>query len=262
MLKLFAGNTEIEINFWSFPGGERGVKLLNFSSNVPMEVSIQLDFKNSNDLIDLLLLVDCVKSNMNFSKLTLNIPYFPYARQDRLNSGESFSLRVIANLIKSCGFDKVVVVDPHSDVLAGMFPSGMLEIVTQEEVLVELIKNKGYKKFALIAPDAGASKKTQKIAMKLGGVSVIQANKIRNMETGKISGTAIDSSEFGWYDNLIVCDDIIDGGATFIELGKIIRKEYSGGLHLVATHGIFSKGITVFDGIFDSVEVYNDMRGI
>jgi ribose-phosphate pyrophosphokinase len=60
---------------------------------------------------------------------------------------------------------------------------------------------------------------------------------------------------------ILIVDDICDGGRTFIELAKKLRPMTTGKIKLLITHGIFSKGIEVFDGIIDEVLVINNIGG-
>ncbi len=242
----------VDVNWWTFPAGERGVRILD---DVHKNATIVVKYESSTDLIDMCLLVNALRHD-GVENITCEIPYFPYARQDRVSySGESFSLQVAAQIVNSCNFTKISILDPHSDVLAGMFAPGVLEVIEQWHTLYSLVESNG----ALISPDAGALKKIYPLA-KAKNMPVIEASKKRDPKTGEISGTSIDLSEVVKYDTLYVVDDICDGGRTFIELGKEIRKAFTGTLKLVVTHGIFSKGMEVFDGIYDDVRCYNDMR--
>lgn len=263
MIKLFGGNKFIDFKSWTFPGGERNVKILE-----PTDIdryksfTIHCIFEGSEDIIDIMLLVNAVRNINRATHLRLCIPYFPFARQDRvMTAGEPLALQVMVNLIKSCKFDEVEVWDPHSDVLASMFEPGTLLIKTQEELMKDTIKKycTPNEHVALISPDAGASKKIYKLAKTLGW-SVIEANKVRDVATGQITGTKIDTEALQAYDRLIVVDDICDGGRTFIELAKVITKHTEARLELYVTHGIFSKGREVLEEYFDRVECINSLE--
>ena len=69
----------------------------------------------------------------------------------------------------------------------------------------------------------------------------IRADKKRDPSNGEITGTVVYSEHLGSQDVLIV-DDICDGGRTFIELAKELRHLTTGRIYLYVTHGIFSKG--------------------
>lgn len=261
MIKLWGGNKNIELNFWTFPGGERNVKIVD-----PEEIlrfksfTVICDYRGSNDLIDMLLLVNAVRNVSRFTQLRLFMPYFPFARQDRVMTvGEPFALQVAANLIRSCNFTEIEVWDPHSDVLAGMFDPGTLLIRTQWELWEKSLFSEYDRNDILISPDAGALKKIYKLAGKTG-LRVVEATKIRDVSTGNIVETKIDVAALETASRCYIIDDICDGGRTFIELAKVIRNGgYTGELELCVTHGIFSKGKEILNEYFDAVTALNDM---
>ena len=101
--------------------------------------------------------LDCFKSN-GVIKHTLVIPYLMGARSDRLlHSGDSFDLQVIANLINSCGFQRVQVFDPHSDVSIALIKN------CQEISNKALLEEYALPESVLVCPDAGAAKKTENL---------------------------------------------------------------------------------------------------
>ena len=83
---------------------------------------------------------------------------------------------------------------------------------------------------------------------------MLTATKVRNTITGEITGTRLDDPDQSakGRDCLIV-DDICDGGRTFIELAKVIRQQGPARGYLYVTHGIFSNGLGIFQGLTDGV---------
>lgn len=193
------------------------------------------------------------------------IPYFPYARQDRvMTDGEGLSLRVAAKMINQCNFKWVEVWDAHSDVLAAFFPEGVLHAIPQHELVIDHPDFRADSVDAILSPDAGASKKIYKLAKKLN-VPVIECGKKRNVVTGEIIGTTIGNlpDDHQNLKNIWVFDDICDGGATFLNLAKAFKeaypdKEYT--LNLFVTHGIFSKGLTILSDYYSNVLAVVDLR--
>ena len=222
-----------------------------------------VNFESNEDLIDMLLLVNAVRNTFPSVRMWLRMAYFPYARQDRVMvKGEALSLQVAVELVKSCNFDMVEVFDPHSDVLAGMFPAGLLKIRTQDELWETPVKNIGYNNMILVSPDAGALKKIYKLAQRTG-LPVLEAGKTRDVATGNIVATKVNYHDFGPSPTLVVVDDICDGGRTFIELAKELKKWYNDSkLVLCVTHGIFSKGKELLEEYYDEVLEINDMRKV
>jgi len=181
--------------------------------------------------------------------LKLILPYLPYARQDRvMNSGESLSIKVMCDIINSLKFETVEIADVHSDVSLALLNNVINK--EQYEFVGKLAKNWLGTPY-LVAPDAGAIKKTMKIAQKLNW-PMVRADKTRNVTTGEISGSVVYTEHIGDHDFLMV-DDIFDGGRSFLELAKVLRPLTNGRIYLYVTHGIFSKGLDICQGVIDHI---------
>lgn len=259
----FRTEVEVPVKFWTFPGGERGLAITDTKKlRGAGDLEIMCHFRGSDDIIDIIMLVNAIRQELGIvMNIFLNIPYFPFARQDRVsNPGEPNALQAIAAVINSLKFTGIVFSDPHSDVLESVLTPGTALALRQWEVWTNdnlCITGNPNIKTALVSPDAGASKKTHKVAQAVG-VDVIQAHKLRDTKTGAISGTWINEHDLNHYNRLIVVDDICDGGRTFIELAETIRRfDYKGQLDLAVTHGIFSKGVAVVQEHFDNIFVIN-----
>jgi len=275
MIKLASGKHDEILKWWTFPGGERSVRI-ETDINPSREAMIECLFKSSDDLIDILLLNNALR-NLGVKDITLSMPYFPFARQDRVMvKGEPFALQVAAQLINSCGFTKIIIDDPHSDVLAGMFAPGLLEVRPQWELWGAVIGKElridesrkyddmaeSYPNSCLVSPDRGALPKIYKLAKKTNQ-PVIEAGKQRDVESGEIIATTIDKEAVLRYNTFFVVDDICDGGRTFLELGKVIKEiKPDAKLVLCVTHGIFSKGKEVLKPMFDEVLCINDLSEV
>ncbi len=244
-IQIKKGNLRLDYKYFVFSGGEISVKLdtsnlLFFYDKSPYTIVARI--QNANDAMAIAFIKDAIQQ-WDGTNPTINLfmPYIPYARQDRVcDKGESFSLKVFGDYINSLGFDKVRVVDPHSDVTKAVFDN--LEIVTQLDVISgwrELSNCIG--KTILVSPDAGSVKKISDIAKYFSHSKVIRADKLRDLATGQIKETIVYCEDLQGQD-VTVCDDICDGGFTFTELAKELRKKNAGRIHLYVTHGIFSKG--------------------
>ena len=254
------GLHKLEVTRWKFPAGESGFRVADERAAYADFFNIKFDYADDSSLFELALVVDALRGIKDVP-IHLQMPYVPYARQDRRAvSGESHSLRVLAHFINSLNFKTVTVVDPHSDVVEAVFDR--LVITPQEKAIPLNILFSQQIDF-LVAPDAGASKKIYKAANWVGK-PVLIANKVRDPRTGEIKGLKFDSEDLSAIkptDKLLVVDDICDGGRTFIEVAKAlpVAKEQ---LSLYTTHGIYSKGIEVLQEFYSDVSCYNDIRDI
>lgn len=236
----------------TFSGGEIQVRVTD-SVGKGQELTIQAFLVCSDDIMELVLLVDALRRAAGAHiKIHLICPYLPYARQDRVcATGEALALKVMCGIINGLDFSTVTVWDVHSDVSLALLNNAFN---IPQKVFVGRV---GWTRATtvLVAPDAGAIKKTQDITKALG-IPMVRADKIRSVEDGSITGTTVYTEHVGDKDFLIV-DDICDGGRTFIELAKVLRPLTNGKIYLYVTHGIFSKGLDVFNGLIDGVYTAN-----
>lgn len=250
-MSIIVNNKPIE--YFNFSGGECYVSIKNILIDHHTKVVAHL--RSSDDVMRLIMVVDAIRRKNMETRLTLIIPYFPYARQDRVcNDGEPFSLSVMADVVNSLRCDEVVVYDPHSEVTEQLLNN--CRVVTQ----VELIKGSVVassileKDLLLISPDKGAAKKTQQVSLELG-VDVLFCSKKRDPKTGRITKTKIFGSPSG--KDCLIIDDICDGGATFIELAKVLKKAGAKDIYLYVTHGIFSKGLENLKKYLNHIYCFN-----
>lgn len=250
MLTITSQHTEgtrrevtLEPRVFTFAGGESQVVLPDaFIAEAGSVASVRINawLRTADAVMQLLLLTDAVRRVMPNIPLHLNMPYVPYARQDRVcNPGEALSAKVFCNLINAQAYASVVIADPHSDVVPALLDR--VSVVDASVMLAEVLRQPTFARgVTLLAPDAGARKRVQQLAKKLEVEHVAFADKVRDTKTGRISGTSVSSD----LPNLpiLVVDDICDGGRTFVELGKALAEVSSQPRYLYVTHGIFSKG--------------------
>ncbi|NCO76129.1 MAG: ribose-phosphate pyrophosphokinase [Cyanobacteria bacterium] len=250
---------DFPVKTFNFPAGECHVNLL--PEIVTPKTVIKAILHNANDIMALLLTVDAIARILPTVSIELIIPYFPYARQDRVcNQGEALSVKVMADLINSLKCDRIVIIDPHSDVTPALLNN--CQVITQADILVksELAKTLQEENWVLIAPDAGEQKKTMEVAKRLGLSDVFCGSKIRNTKTGKILTTTFHDDVRGR--KVLIVDDICDGGRTFIELAKVLQKKEAQEIALYVTHGIFSQGLVPLRPYFTQIYCYHTMLSL
>ncbi len=241
-----------------FSGGEVQFSLdelalrLGTQSNKRVRIAVQLT--DSVKVMELVMAVDAIRRLVPDAKLELSMPYVPYARQDRvMNPGEALAVKAFTDLINSLNFSAVYVADVHSDVTLALINNVHHSTVEQFTKVIPIETSN----VVLVAPDAGSIKKVSTVAKTFNHATpapMVRADKLRNTTTGEITGTVVYSDHIGDKDFLIV-DDICDGGRTFLELAKVLRPKTNGKIYLYVTHGIFSHGLNVFDGVIDRVFV-------
>lgn len=239
---------ELEFEFFKFPGGELHFKFHTLNNlSVINSISIETDLVSSDEIILVCMMADYFKCEKE-----LKLLYTPYARQDRKTSNEEpFSFKTFARLINACAFDSIVLHDPHSDVTPALIENC---VVKKRVDIIPDIKGD----FIIVSPDAGAMKANNEIAKKFQLEHII-ATKIRDTNTGEITATQVHTDINLEGRELIVFDDICDGGRTFIELAKVLKTLKPKNIHMFVTVGIYSKGVEVLHPYFESIDQFHKL---
>ena len=233
------------INHFLFSGGEFQVKIPH---KLDSERAI-LTWKpvDASEITLLVLAINALKHS-GINDIDLDILYLPYARQDRVcHQGEAHSLEVMINILEAFPVSVLRFWDLHNldatidllgDVTAVHTSAG--DIFDRYKILDDFDLDN----LILCAPDDGAYGRVQDIVDKFDFRRPIAMHKVRCPETGRILEMKSDKYNRdieGW--NILIVDDICDGGATFIETAEILKAQGAANLYLYVTHGIFSKGL-------------------
>jgi len=242
---------------FNFLGGEVHIKIKDSEPKIETTaVTIYAHANNSDDLISILLTNDALK-RMGYEKIDLFMPYMPYARQDRVMvDGEPFSLKVVTDILKSCEFHRIFVLDAHSDITPTLLEHNIHVISNKAfvyEALTHIVNLHGYAQNdkgvsenefkatlkgspLFVSPDSGAFKKIFKLAGELNYKDdIILCNKARNLNDGKIIAYTVDKQDLEGRD-VVIIDDICSKGGTFIGLAKELKKRNAGKIYLIVSH--------------------------
>lgn len=277
-IKLKSYNVETGLNLCSwldiikYPAGEFQVRIKPEYINefeTSDSIVIQQSIKSSDDILILALLVDAIRGVQIFAKISLFVPYLPYARADRrFTPGDCFGLKVFSQMIANMGFYRVLTLDAHSDVA---LDCGFVNL-SPKEYIIQTINDVGtqYSWVNVLFPDAGAAKRYSinelDATSNVGGSNVksLYCSKVRNVETGKFESFSVPANdEFVPNCPILIVDDLCDGGGTFIGIvEKLVQQKMKfNGLYLYVTHGIFSKGLNTLlysgSGFFDRIYTTN-----
>ena len=276
-----------------FPDGQQSLRLVEGGYNTFQSlrdsdqahgIMIKSRLNTFSDL-ELIICATQALKEVGVKNIELYIPYCIGARSDRkfMEGGINYVKTVIAPIINSQGYNKVTILDPHSDVLEACINNFKKEdnIDLVSFALVDYFLSKGFETWSaenfenvrFISPDAGALKKVFHVAEAVKYRNeVIIASKHRNLETGKIDYTNVPMSVHDADKDVFIIDDICDGGRTFIEIAKAVdevrklsssvKRENYGKNYLIVTHGIFSFGFDFLVQHFDGIYCTNSVRDI
>lgn len=261
----------VKFSISKFPDGQQSITINQFfNENDTIEIHSRLN--NFKDL-ELIICANKALRNLGVRKINLYVPYFLGARSDRkfTEGGVNYLKEVICPIINSQKFKSVTVMDPHTDVLEACIKNfkKIDNIKLVKEALTKIDnKNSAREKLILVSPDAGALKKIYHVAEHFQIDNIVIANKHRDIKTGKIVSTEVPGlTQDPGSKNFVIIDDICDGGRTFLEIAKTIRKEredsvFNDKIYLVVTHGIFSAGFDELKKFIDGIFCTNSVSDI
>ena len=170
--------------------------------------------------------------------------------------------QVICPIINSQNFSRVSVIDPHSDVLEACLNNfDKINNFRLVNFALESLNGRSAQT-AIVSPDAGALKKIYDIAKEFNITNVTTASKVRDISTGDVLRTELPTMDLTDIEHIIIIDDICDGGRTFIELAKEIKKQTDKPIYLIVTHGIFSAGYEKLSDVLDGIFCTNSFKDV
>jgi len=190
-------------------------------------------------VMETLIMIDALKRG-SAKRITAITPFCPYALQDKKHRGrEPISARLIADLFKTAGADRIVTVDLHTDQIQGFF-DGPVDHMHAQGQLAEYVRTKyGTDNICVVSPDAGRVKVGEKWADALDGAPMAFVHKTRdpdvpnqiksNRVVGEVSGKTC-----------VLIDDMIDTGGTIAGAVSVLKEAGAGDVIIATTHGVFS----------------------
>jgi ribose-phosphate pyrophosphokinase len=190
-------------------------------------------------IMEHLLMVDALK-RASAKRITVVMPYYGYSRQDKKHRGrEPISARLIADLFKTAGADRLMSVDLHTDQIQGYF-DGPVDHLVALPILSKYVRKKyGTEQLAVVSPDAGRIKVAEQWSKRLGGAPLAFIHKTRditrpnesvaNRVVGDVAGRTC-----------ILVDDMIDTGGTITKAADALIAVGAADVIIAATHAILS----------------------
>jgi ribose-phosphate pyrophosphokinase len=194
-------------------------------------------------VMEQLIMVDALK-RASAKRITVVMPLYPYAQQDKKHRGrEPISARLIADLFKTAGADRIMTVDLHTAQIQGFF-NGPVDHLFSLPLLSEYVEQKyGSRDLAVVAPDSGRVRLTERWTDRLGGRPLAFIHKTRdtlvpnqvvaNRVVGDVEGRTC-----------ILVDDIIDTAGTICKAADALFAAGAADVVVAATHAMLSDPAT------------------
>jgi len=189
----------------------------------------------SDNLFELLLMIDAAK-RASAKYITVVIPYFGYARQDRKDKPRvSIGAKLMANLLTAAGAHRLMTMDLHAGQIQGFFDLPV-DHLDGTAIFVPYLRNLNLPELVFAAPDVGGSARARTYAKFFEAEMVIcdkhrkRANEIASMQ---VIGDVKDK-------NVVLVDDMIDTAGTISKAAAIIMEKGALSVRAVCTHGVLS----------------------
>jgi len=188
----------------------------------------------NNYLMELVFYLDAFRRASAHS-VSVVIPYFPYARQDRMARGrEAISARVVANLLEMEGASRVIFVDIHNPAIQGFF-NIPVDPLTAIPVLGAYFQKPEFQDAAIVSPDVGRAGLAGKYAEFLN-LPLVVMHKRRNYQEKKVITTHVVGDIVG--KRPILIDDVIASGSILDQLDALYDSGAKGKAVFSITHPI------------------------
>ena len=196
---------------------------------------VQSTFPNSDNLMELLLMIDAAKRASAASIIAV-MPYFGWARQDRKDKPRvSIAAKLVADLLSTAGVDRVICMDLHADQIQGFF-NVPVDHLYASSVFIPYIKSLKLEDMVIATPDVGGAKRANNYA-KYFDVPLVLCHKQRAKANVVASMTVIGDVKDK---NVILIDDMVDTAGTITKAADLMMSEGAKSVRALATHAIMS----------------------
>ncbi|HEY3504022.1 MAG TPA: ribose-phosphate diphosphokinase [Actinocatenispora sp.] len=194
-------------------------------------------------VMETLLMIDALKRG-SAKRITIVVPFYPYARQDKKHRGrEPISARLMADMFKTAGADRILTVDLHTAQIQGFF-DGPVDHLFALDLLADYVRNKyDGRDMTVVSPDSGRVRLAERWTERLGGCPLAFIHKTRdisrpnevavNRVVGEVEGRVC-----------VAIDDIIDSGGTICKAADALFEAGAADVIVAATHGVLSDPAT------------------
>ena len=232
-LGISVGRTDIS----NFPDGEISLKLACNVRGCDVFLIQPTGPPVNDNLVELLVMVDACK-RASAERITVVIPYFGYARQDRKDTGRvPITSKLVANLIVRAGADRVLAMDLHAAQIQGFFDVPVDHLYSAK-ILDNHFKSRGLTgaDVVVVSPDEGSIKRALQHQDHLdAGLAIIDKRRTSATETkqANLIGESLDGK------TALIFDDMISTAGSICGAARVAKQHGAKEIYLAAAHGIF-----------------------
>jgi ribose-phosphate pyrophosphokinase len=250
-LKVFAGraNKSLADNIATELGDPLGKATLSNFPDGEISVRIEEDVRGrdvflvqstcppvNENLMELLIMLDSFK-RASAARITVVLPYYGYARQDRKDIGRvPITAKLVANLLTEAGADRILALDLHAAQIQGFFDIP-LDHLHAGPVINEYIRslNIPMRDLVILSPDEGSIKRALLHQKKLGGaIAIVDKRRASATETkqANLIGSSLDNKV------AVIFDDMITTAGSVVGAANVAKHNGAREVYACATHGV------------------------
>ena len=237
--KEIAENLQIELTkaqVTTFPDGETFVKIEENIRGSDIFLIQPTCPPTNHNLLELLIMVDAAK-RASADRITVVIPFFGYARQDRKDESRvPITAKLVANLITASGVDRVLTMDLHAGQIQGFFDIPVDHLYAAPS-MIEHIRKKQIDDLVIVSPDVGGIKMTHAYAKALKVDMAIVAKErlsATEVEAHSIIGKVKDS-------NVVLIDDMTETAGTLAAAARLLVERGAKSVRAGVSHAVLSE---------------------
>jgi len=234
----YIGHRLCPSDIFRFADGEIGIHILESVRGAEVFVLQSTSPPVNENLMELLIMIDALR-RASAAEISVVIPYFGYARQDRKSKPrEPITAKLVSSLLQSAGADRVVAVDLHAAQIQGFFDIPVDNLTAIPLFVDHIRSNIGDLSDVVIAsPDIGGVKRARDLASKLGDLPLVIIDKRRPSHNvsevmnviGEVDGKRI-----------ILVDDIVDTAGSITAAARVLKEKGAKEVYIYATHALLS----------------------
>ena len=252
-IKLFAGNSNLQlaekvaadldiklgkIEVGTFSDGETRVEIKENVRGRNIFILQSTCHPTNDNLMELLIMADAFKRS-SATSITAIIPYFGYARQDRRvrSSRVPITAKMIADMMKSVGIERMITADLHADQIQGFFDIPVDNIYASPIMLENDTRYKQHPNLSIVSPDVGGVVRARAIAKRLNDseLTIIDKRRQRYNQSEVMNVIGEVSNK-----HCIIVDDIVDTAGTLCSAANALKNNGAASVAAYCTHPVLS----------------------
>ncbi|MDR3792797.1 MAG: ribose-phosphate pyrophosphokinase [Terracidiphilus sp.] len=224
-----------EVRIQRFADGEVYFQLLENVRGVDVFVVQPTCYPVDQHLVELLIMIDALK-RASAARITVVVPYYGYARQDRKDRPRvAISAKLVADLLTTAGADRALFVDLHAAQIQGFF-NIPVDHLFASPVLVSYFRERALPNLTVVSPDAGGVERARFFAQKIGAPLAIVDKRRTDINVTEVMHVIGDVRGH----TCLIIDDIIDTAGTLVKTVDALYENGAAKVYACASHAVLS----------------------